>query len=302
MVETMEIRDKRGVGPENDHIFLHLEHLGAEVLSLRLPGITESAKIFAGVDCTREPIPVIPTVHYNMGGIPTNHMTEVLKPTTENPDELAAGLMAVGECAAASVHGANRLGTNSLLDLVVFGRAAGIQAGKLVKPGEPLRPYRKGCTDAALERLDRLRHADGGTKTSELRHNMQRVMQNNAAVFRTSEVLSEGVERIDEIWTSLADIQVSDRSLIWNSDLVESLELENLMINAKITMYSAEARKESRGAHAHEDFPDRDDENWMKHTLAWIDADGEVSINYRPVHTYTLTAEVDYIEPRERVY
>ena len=299
---TMEIRDKRGVGPENDHIFLHLEHLGAEMLSLRLPGITESAKIFAGVDCTKEPIPVIPTVHYNMGGIPTNHMTEVLKPTTENPDELAAGLMAVGECAATSVHGANRLGTNSLLDLVVFGRAAGIQAGKLVKPGEPLRPYRKGCTDAALERLDRLRHADGGTKTSELRLNMQRVMQNNAAVFRTSEVLSEGVERIDEIWTSLADIQVSDRSLIWNSDLVESLELENLMINAKITMYSAEARKESRGAHAHEDFPDRDDENWMKHTLAWIDADGEVSINYRPVHTYTLTAEVDYIEPRERVY
>ncbi|MBT6094677.1 MAG: succinate dehydrogenase flavoprotein subunit [Rhodospirillaceae bacterium] len=299
---TMEVRDKRGVGPESDHIFLHLEHLGADVLGQRLPGITESAKIFAGVDCTKEPIPVIPTVHYNMGGIPTNHMTEAMNPTKDNPDALSPGLMAVGECSSASVHGANRLGTNSLLDLVVFGRAAGIQASKLVTPGEPLRPYREGCADAALERLDRIRHASGGTKTSELRMDMQRTMQNNAAVFRTSEVLSEGVELIDKVWDGLADVQVSDRSMIWNSDLVETLELENLMINAKITMHSAEARKESRGAHAHEDFPDRDDENWMKHTLGYIDADGKVTIDYRPVHAHTLTDEVDYIEPKERVY
>ena len=299
---TMEIRDKRGVGPENDHIFLHLEHLGADVLGQRLPGITESAKIFAGVECTKEPIPVIPTVHYNMGGVPTNHMTEALNPTAENPDGLAPGLLAVGECSSASVHGANRLGTNSLLDLVVFGRAAGIQATNLIKPGEPLRPFREGCTDAALERLDKLRHADGATKTSVLRNDMQRTMQNNAAVFRTSEVLTEGVQLIDKVWDGMEDIQVSDRSMIWNSDLVESLELENLMINAKVTMYSAEARKESRGAHAHEGFPIRDDKNWMKHTLGWIDADGKVTINYRPVHAHTLTDEVDYIEPKERIY
>jgi len=299
---TVEIREGRGVGTDGDHINLHLEHLGADVLGQRLPGITESAKIFAGVDATKEPIPVLPTVHYNMGGIPTNHMTEALRPTENNPDALASGLMAIGECACASVHGANRLGTNSLLDLVVFGRAAAIKARELVKPGTPLRSHRKNCTDQALERLDRLRHAKGGTPTAELRLQMQRVMQNNAAVFRTSEVLSEGCKLIDEVWNGLDDIQVNDRSLIWNSDLVESLELENLMINAKTTLYSAEARHESRGAHAHEDHPDRDDETWMKHTLAWIDDKGKVTLDYRPVHTWTLTDEVDYIEPKARVY
>jgi len=299
---TVEIREGRGVGEAGDHINLHLEHLGSDVLIERLPGITESAKIFSGVDATKEPIPVLPTVHYNMGGIPTNHMTEVLRPTADNPDAVAPGLMAIGECACASVHGANRLGTNSLLDLVVFGRAAANRAREIVKPGAPLRPYRPGCTDQALERLDRLRHAKGGSKTSEIRLNMQRIMQNNAAVFRTSEVLKEGVEKIDGVWQQLADINVSDSSLIWNSDLVESLELENLMINAVTTMHSAEARHESRGAHAHEDHPDRDDEEWMKHTLASVDGDGKVDLDYRPVHDYTLTDEVEYITPRARVY
>jgi len=299
---TIEIREGRGVGAEKDHIHLHLEHLGADVLHQRLPGITESARIFAGVDATKEPIPVIPTVHYNMGGIPTNHMTEVLRPTDKDPDAVAGGLMAVGECGCASVHGANRLGTNSLLDLVVFGRAAGIKAKELVKPGQSLAPVNKPSVDKALDRFDRVRHSKGSTPTANLRLDMQKVMQANAAVFRTSEVLKEGCEAIDKVWNGMSDMQVNDTSLIWNSDLVESLELENLMINAKTTLYSAAARHESRGAHAHEDYPDRDDENWMKHTLAWIDEKGDVTLGYRPVHAHTLTDEIEYIEPKARVY
>ena len=299
---TVEIREGRGVGQDKDHIFLHLEHLGADLLHQRLPGITESAKIFSGVDATREPIPVIPTVHYNMGGIPTNHHGQVLDSTEKDADALAPGLMAIGECASASVHGANRLGTNSLLDLVVFGRAASIKAAELIKPGAPLKPLAADSADCAIDRLDRLRNAKGASKTREIRGAMQRTMQDNAAVFRTSEILAEGVKKIDDIANRLPDIQLSDRSMIWNSDLVEALELENLMACAQATMHSAEARHESRGAHAHEDYPDRDDENWMKHTLAWFAEDGSINLTYRPVHTWTLTAEVDYIEPKARVY
>ena len=299
---TIEIREGRGVGPEQDHIFLHLEHLGSDLLHERLPGITETSKIFSGVDATQEPIPVLPTMHYNMGGIPTNLHGEVLRPAADEPDAVVPGLMAIGECASASVHGANRLGTNSLLDIVVFGRAAAIKAAEFLKPGSPLPPMAPDSADTAIDRLDRLRNAQGGTKTSDIRLAMQRTMQNNAAVFRTAEILTEGVRGIDKIAATIDDIKLSDRSMIWNSDLVEALELENLMACARTTMHSAEARHESRGAHAHEDHPDRDDENWMKHTLAWIAPDGKITLSYRPVHTWTLTNEVEYIEPRARVY
>jgi succinate dehydrogenase / fumarate reductase flavoprotein subunit len=299
---SMEIREGRGVGPEHDHIHLHLEHLGAAILHERLPGISETAKIFSGVDVTKEPIPILPTVHYNMGGIPTNIHTEVLNPTAKDQDRVVQGLMAVGEAACVSVHGANRLGTNSLLDLVVFGRAAAHRAAETIKPGASQPPLPSKAGESSLDRFDRVRHAKGGTNVAELRLAMQRTMQTHAAVFRTSELLKEGVAKMAQVAGSYGDIKIADRSLIWNSDLVEALELDNLIGNALTTVVGGEARKESRGAHAHEDFPDRDDDNWMKHTLAWVNEKREVKLDYRDVKMRTLTNEVQVFPPKARVY
>jgi len=299
---TMEINAGRGCGPNKDHIMLHLEHLGADLLHERLPGISETARVFAGVEVTKEPIPVLPTVHYNMGGVPTNVHTEVLRPTKDNPDAIIPGLMAVGEAACVSVHGANRLGTNSLLDLVVFGRAAAHRAAEIVRPGASHAPLPPKAGEASLERFDRTRFAHGSTKVAELRLEMQRTMQSHAAVFRTSKSLTEGVAKIRRVSDGLADMSVADSSLVWNSDLMEALELQNLMGNAMTTMAGANARTESRGAHAHDDFPDRDDENWMKHTLAWRDDQGNVTLDYRPVKMQTLTNEVSVFPPKKRVY
>ena len=299
---SVEIREGRGCGPKKDHIMLHLQHLGADILQERLPGIIETARIFAGVDVLKQPIPMLPTVHYNMGGIPTNIHTEVLRPTRANEDAIVPGLMAVGEAACVSVHGANRLGTNSLLDLVVFGRAAAHRASEVVVPGasQPYLPSRAG--EASLDRFDRVRHANGDANTSEIRSEMQRTMQNHAAVFRTSALLKEGVEKMQSVQTALGNRKITDRSLIWNSELTEALELDNLVGNAMTTMVSAEARQESRGAHAHENHPDRDDVNWMKHTLAWCDEQGRVKLDYRDVKMRTLTNEVQVFPPKARVY
>ena len=299
---TMEINEGRGVGPMKDHILLHLEHIDAETLHERLPGITETARIFCGVDVTREPIPVLPTVHYNMGGIPTNYHGEVLSPTADDQNRVAPGLMAIGEAACVSVHGANRLGTNSLLDIVVFGRAAAKRAADTVTPGAALAPASKESTDKALDRLDRMRHAKGDVQVGALRLDMQRAMQQYAAVFRSGASLDDGVRQMDQIASGMADIGIKDRSLIWNTDLVEALELENLMGQALVTVRSAHQRTESRGAHAHEDFPDRDDENWMKHTVMWLDENNKSTTGYRDVMINTLTNEVQSIPPVARVY
>ena len=303
---AMEIREGRGVGKEGDHIYLHLDHIDPKVLAERLPGITETGKIFAGVDLTRQPLPVTPTVHYNMGGIPTNYHGEVVRLKDGNPDSVVPGLFAVGEAACVSVHGANRLGSNSLIDLVVFGRATGLRIKDTLKPGTPHAPLPAGSEELALSRLDHFRNAAGGSTTAQVRSEMQKTMQRHCAVFRTDELLTEGRQMIRATYNRMKDIGIKDRSLIWNTDLVETLELDNLISQAVVTMESALNRKESRGAHVNEDFPDRDDANWMKHTVAtfdgWGGQGGGVELDYRPVHDYTLTDDIEYIKPKKRVY
>ncbi len=299
---TIEIREGRGVGEHKDHVLLNLAHLGADTLHERLPGISETARIFAGVDVTKQPIPVLPTAHYCMGGIPTNLYGQVVQKVGTDNDHIVPGLFAIGEAACVSVHGANRLGTNSLLDLIVFGRAAAQRCAEIIKPDTPFAQLPTDVLDPALSRLDKLRHAKGGTPTAVLREKMQRTMQNDAAVFRTAETLKQGCERIDAVYAQFEDVHVSDPSLIWNSDLMETFELGNLLVQAVGTMHSAAARPETRGAHARDDFPERDDANWMKHTLVKVDHQGQCTLDYRPVHTQPLDHEVETIPPAKRVY
>ena len=299
---TIEIREGRGVGEERDHVHLHLEHLGTDVIEERLPGIAETTRIFTGVDVTKEPIPVLPTVHYNMGGIPTNYHGEVISIDADGAEQVVPGLMAVGEAGCVSVHGANRLGSNSLIDLVVFGRAAARRCGELIEPGTKIQPFKKGAGDEAIARVDKLRHASGSASTARIRLAMQRTMQNYAAVFRTGESLQEGIDALEPIFASFADVSVADRSLIWNTDLIETMELENLLLQAMGTIKSAATRTESRGAQAREDFPDRDDINWLKHTLVWVGSDGAVRFGDRAVRMETLTDEIDVIPPKARTY
>jgi succinate dehydrogenase / fumarate reductase flavoprotein subunit len=299
---TIEIREGRGVGAEKDHIFLHLEHLGPEVIEERLPGIAESARIFAGVDITKAPIPVLPTVHYNMGGVPTNYHGQAMTLRDGDPEAVVSGLMAVGEAACVSVHGANRLGSNSLLDLVVFGRSAAHFCAETMEPGARHATLSDDAGQNSVARIDTVRNANGSRPTAEIRLEMQKIMQNHAAVFRSGESLADGVELLRKTYDSFADVRVADRSLVWNTDLIETLELENLLLNAMTTINSAANRRESRGAHAREDYPDRDDQNWMKHTLSWMSRDGAVTFDYRPVHQETMTDEVAAIPPMARVY
>ena len=299
---TIEIRDGKGCGPDKDYVHLHIEHLDAETIHQRLPGIAETARIFAGVDITKEPIPVLPTVHYNMGGVPSNYLGEVVAPRNGDAEVMVSGLMAIGEAACVSVHGANRLGSNSLLDIVVFGKAAADRAVEIIEPGANQKDLPKDAGDSAISRLDARRYASGSTPTAKLRLEMQQVMQSHCAVFRTGEILEEGKQKLEQLWHAGDDIRVSDRSMIWNSDLVETLEYDNLMAQSVVSLHSALNREESRGGHAREDFPERDDEIWMKHTLVWLDESGEVRFGYRPVHTQTLTNDVQPIPPKARVY